>query len=62
MGEKIKAYLESHGIKQTFLSEQTGIDVSTISAILLRGRKIECTEYYKICKALDVPLEYFFQE
>jgi len=62
MGDKIRAYLDSHGIKQTFLAEQTGLDISTISAILLRGRKIECQEYNKICKALNVPLEYFFDE
>ena len=62
MGEKIKAYLESHGIKQTFLAEQTGLTYSIISDICLKGRKVEATEYYKICKALGVSLDYFFEE
>ena len=62
MGEKIRAYLDSHGIKQTFLAEQTGLPYQVISDILLRGRKIECQEYNKICKALNVPLDYFFEE
>ena len=62
MGEKIKAYLDSHGIKQTFLAEQTGIAYSTISDICIRGRKVEVTEYYRICKALGVSLDYFFEE
>ena len=62
MGEKIKAYLDSHGIKQTFLAEQTGLTISVISDICLRGRKVEVSEYYRICKALDVPLDYFFKD
>ena len=62
MGEKIKAYLDSHGIKQTFLAEQTGLTISVISDICLRGRKVEAKEYKKICDALGVPLDYFFGE
>ena len=62
MGEKIKAYLDSHGIKQTFLAEQTGFSDSIISDICLGNRKIEVKEYYRICKALNVPLDYFFDE
>jgi len=62
MGEKIKAYLDSHGIKQTFLAEKTGFSDCMISDICLGNRKIEVTEYYRICKALNVPLDYFFEE
>ena len=62
MGEKIKSYLDSHGIKQTFLAEQTGINYSRLTDILTRARRIEVTEYYRICKVLNVPLDYFFEE
>ena len=62
MGEKIRAYLDSHGIKQTFLAERTGLAYSVISDICLKGRKVEASEYYRICKALDVPLDYFFEK
>ena len=62
MGEKIRAYLDSHGIKQTFLAEQTGLAYQIISDICLKGRKVEATEYKKICDALGVPLDYFFEE
>lgn len=62
MGEKIRAYLESHGIKQTFLAEKTGLAYSVISDICIKGRKVEVTEYNKICKALGVPLDYFFED
>lgn len=61
MGEKIRAYLDSHGIKQTFLAEQTGLSYSIISDICLRGRKVEVTEYFKICKALNVPFDFFYE-
>lgn len=61
MGEKIRAYLKSHGIKQTFLAEQTGLSISVISDICLGNRKVSVEEYKKICDALGVPLDYFFE-
>lgn len=62
MGEKIKKYLDEHGITQTFVAKSTGLTDQVISDICNKGRKIECVEYYKICQALNVPLEYFFTE
>ena len=62
MGEKIRAYLDSHGIKQTFLAEKTGLAYSVISDICSKGRRIEVTEYQKICKALGVSFDYFFED
>lgn len=59
VGEKIKNYLNEKGIKQTFLAEKTGFTNSIISDMCLGNRKIECVEYYKICKALGVPLDTF---
>lgn len=62
LGLKIKAYMEEKGIKQTFLSEKTGMGLTTINAILNGGRKIEAVEYFEICKALEKPLDFFFSE
>lgn len=62
MGEKIRAYLDSHGIKQSFVAEQTGLPYQVISDICLKGRKVEVTEYFKICKALGLPLDFFDDE
>ena len=59
IGEKIKAYLVENGIKQTFVAKQSGLPDSTISDILNKGRRIEIIEYWKICGALNVPMEYF---
>lgn len=62
LGLKIKAYMDARGIKQTFLADKTGMGLTAINAILNGNRKIEANEYYDICKALDKPLDFFFQE
>lgn len=61
IGSAIKAYLEKNGIKQSFVAEKAGIDPSRMSAICNNGRSIDCVTYYKICKALNVPLGLFFE-
>lgn len=58
-GIKIKKYLKSKGISQTFVSNKTGIPISTLNAILNGNRKLLAEEYFVICQALDVPLETF---
>lgn len=62
VGKRIKEYLVSNGIKQTFVAEKTGLTTMVISDICNNGRKIDIVEYYKICKALNVPLETFLKE
>ena len=62
IGMRIRDYLHDKGIKQKFLSDKTGISQDTISAICRGVRKVQCLEYHKICKALDVPYDYFIQE
>lgn len=62
VGGRIKQYLVENGIKQTFLAEKTGMSNATISDICNGNRKIDCVEYYKICKALNVPLETFLED
>ena len=62
LGEKIKNYLIEHGIKQRFLAEKLELPDPVISDMLNGQRKIDAVEYYQICKALRVSLEYFFEE
>lgn len=62
VGKRIKEYLVANGIKQTFIAEKTGLTPMVISDICNNGRKIDIVEYYKICKALNVPLETFLEE
>lgn len=61
VGKRIKEYLNDNGIKQAFLVEKTGLTHSQVSDICIHDRKIDCVEYYKICKALNVPLEFFIE-
>ena len=62
VGIRIKEYLNANGIKQSFVAEKTGLSATVISDICSGNRKIDVVEYYKICKALDLPLEYFLPE
>lgn len=59
VGARIKNYLAENGIKQNYLAEKTGLSASQVSDICIHDRRIDCVEYYKICKALNVPLETF---
>ena len=47
VGKRIKDYLESNGIKQSFVAEKVGIPASQLS---------------EICKVLNVPFETFLEE
>ena len=62
VGERIKEYADSKGIKNTFLSEKAGVSDSMMSRILKGERNIDVLEYYCICQALDVPMEFFMEE
>lgn len=60
VGENIRNYLNEKGIKQTFLAEKTGLSNSCVSDICLGNRKIAIEEYFKICKALNVSFDTFY--
>ena len=62
LNENIKKYIDSKGITQKFLVDKTGLSASQVSDILNRDRRIDAIEYYRICKALDVPYETFIDE
>jgi len=56
----IREYLRENGIKQTFVCKKTGISEAKMSAILRERQKMTVEEYVEICRALDVPLQFFF--
>ena len=62
MNSKIKKYLDENGIKQKFLQQKLGMSVSSCNAMLNGNRGISAEEYFKICEALGVPLDYFKDE
>lgn len=59
LNQRIKRFMEERGIKQSFLKEQIGMTASTVNALLNGNRGISAEEYFKICDALNVPLDYF---
>lgn len=61
VGERIKGYLISHGIKMSFVARTIGVS-SVRMAQILRAKNIDCVTYYKICKALEMPFETFLEE
>ena len=58
----IAKHVKENGIKQTFLCKQTGLTKHCISTALNGKRKLSVDEYEKICTALNVPYEYFFEQ
>ena len=61
IGKKIKIYLENKGIKQKFVADKSGLSESAMSDICNEKRKVDAVEYYLICKALQLPLDYFLE-
>lgn len=59
MHEAIKQYLDERGIKQSFLGGKLRMSPSTINALLNGNRGISAEEYFQICDALNLPLDYF---
>lgn len=59
IGKLIKKYLDENGITQTFICGKTNIPDSIFSNMLNGKRKIEIDEYESICKALNLPVNYF---
>ena len=62
LGEKIKVYADEHGIMQKFLAEKAEMSTSQMSSILNGKNNINVIQYYNVCKALGVPMEYFVEE
>ncbi|MCR5112712.1 MAG: helix-turn-helix domain-containing protein [Acholeplasmatales bacterium] len=59
VNEKIKQYIEDHGITQKFLCDKTGISIVTMSKIINSNRKVTGEELILIAKALDVSANIF---
>lgn len=62
LGAIIKEYLQDHGIKQSFLAQQTGLTDQIISDICNRDRKVDALENFKICQALGLNTDYFVKQ
>mgnify|MGYP000850709318 FL=1 len=61
VGKKIKLYLESNGITQTFVANKTGIPVQKLNLSLNGNRRLDFDEYELICGALSVGTDKFLE-
>lgn len=59
--QKVKQYLEEHGIRQSFVAEKCGISTSTFNSMLNGKRKMYAEDLRMICYALEVPPEAFIE-
>ena len=62
IGQKVKVYSASKGITQRYLGNAAGVSDNRITNVLKGKSEISVFEYYSICKALNVPLEFFFED
>ena len=62
IGKAIKDYLESKGITQSFVAKKTDLKATQISDICNGKCQITVPVYYRICKALEVPLDTFVND
>lgn len=62
VGEEIKLYLVKNKISQSWLSEKAKIALPKLNASLHNKRKINIDEYSRICNALNVDANKFFEQ
>lgn len=62
IAEAIENYLEKSGITLVSLSEKTGLTCRSIGYAFKGERKFSIDEYVKICIALELPYDYFFNQ
>lgn len=58
---RIKKYLADNGIKQTFVAEKAGIKVNSFNSIMNGNVRLSVENMEKICKALNVPVDFFLE-
>ncbi len=60
--KRIAQFINDNGVKQSFLSEKTGLSRNIISGIMTSQRKMSADEYFMICQALNKEPNYFMLE
>lgn len=62
IGEKVGIYAKEHGIMNKFLAEKAEVTDAKISLIFKGKQEIGVIEFYKMCQALNVPMETFLED
>lgn len=53
LGSTLKTYMKKRGIMQTYVASVTKIPPQVLGQILNENRKLEASEYFKICSAVN---------
>lgn len=59
---RIGQYLKAKGIKQVYVADNIQMNKARFTRVCQGKSALNCLEYYKICKVLNVPLEMFCEE
>ena len=62
VAQRIKAYIEANGLKQTFVAEKSGIDTAILNQILNGKIRLTVDRLELICNALQVKPEFFLNK
>ena len=62
IGLRIGEYIKERGYNQAEVARKNGMTPVSFNRIINGYRKIDCVTYFKICKFLELPLEYFFEK
>lgn len=61
LNEKVKLYIDNHGITQTFVANKLDISLKTLNGILLGRQRLSAEMLERICKeALQIDPSIFF--
>ena len=62
IGQRIQIYRKKKGLKQATLAEMVGISDKYLSRLELGYHKAQFDIYYKIAKALEIPLDALIED
>lgn len=58
-GRCIKNYLTNEGIENSVVAQKIGVTPSDFDLMLEGSRKISAEQYFKICRTLNVEIDFF---
>lgn len=59
--EKVRLYLEAHGLKQKSVAEAAGFQVNTFNAMMMGRRKMTAEDLRRVCLVLGVSADTFIK-
>lgn len=62
INKRIRHYIKDNGMSYSFVSKQANIEYKRFSRQMTLKSKIDIDEYGRICSALGVNLEFFFEK